>query len=248
MPSRRPIIGITVDVSETVGRARAHVALAYATRVVSAGGDPVFLVPVVELIPEQIAMIDGVVLTGGGDPRMEEFGEGTHPEAKVMHEQRQAYEVALVRALGGKKAGAGGRDDVPTLGICLGMQLMSLGAGGRLDQHLPDTYGSAAAHGSGEHPMALGAAAAGTLLGARGEVRGKVASHHHQGVCDAGRLEVLARSEDGIIEAVRDPSRAFYVGVQWHPERTDDADLGQGVFDRFVQSCGARAASDSRPC
>ena len=74
---------------------------------------------------------------------------------------------------------------------------------------------------------------------------GSVASHHHQAVSDAGRLTVLARDGDGTVEAVADPSRPYYVGVQWHPERTAEARLGQAVFDEFIAKCrsGSRVRS-----
>ena len=49
-------------------------------------------------------------------------------------------------------------------------------------------------------------------------------------------MRVLAQSSDGVIEAVDDPNRSFYLGVQWHPERTTDAHLGQGVIDQIVEA------------
>ena len=65
---------------------------------------------------------------------------------------------------------------------------------------------------------------------------GPVASWHHQALADAGPYEVIGRSDDGVLEAIRDPARPFYVGVQWHPERTDDSVLGDGVIRRLVDA------------
>ena len=65
---------------------------------------------------------------------------------------------------------------------------------------------------------------------------GEVLSHHRQAVSDPGSLVVAARAHDGIIEATVDPSRRFYLGVQWHPERTCDAALGQAIFDRLIEA------------
>lgn len=224
MPTR-PIIGITTDVSEHNTRLKCDVALAYAQAVQRAGGVPFFLPPIVEAIPQQLAVCSGFVLTGGDDPAMEPFGQPTHPAAKVMHPLRQQYETALLAALRGTTP------DTPVLGVCLGMQMMTLDSGGSLIQHLPDVLPSADGHKNAPHevrpvegsPVVLGA--------------GEVASHHHQAVGQPGSMVVIARSPDGVIEAVCDPSRRAYVGVQWHPERTADADLGQAIFDRLVRAC-----------
>ena len=51
---------------------------------------------------------------------------------------------------------------------------------------------------------------------------------------------MVARADDGVIEAVQDINRLWYVGVQWHPERTEDVGLGQGIFNQLVEKC-ARA-------
>jgi putative glutamine amidotransferase len=104
------------------------------------------------------------------------------------------------------------------------MQLMSLLAGGAMDQYMPETMGDgAAAHYGKEHGLVV----AEGLSVLRG---GNVHSHHRQRITDAGRLRVLATAADGVIEAVGDPARPFYVGVQWHPERTVDAACGIDVF------------------
>jgi gamma-glutamyl-gamma-aminobutyrate hydrolase PuuD len=96
-----------------------------------------------------------------------------------------------------------------------------------LDQHLPDTLPSAEEHwNGGRHPIA-------------GEFTGSVHSHHRQALTDPGRLAVVATAPDGVIEAIRDPDRAFRVGVQWHPERTDDPATGAAVFDALIRAAEA---------
>jgi len=230
----RPVIGITADVSEPkAGSVRMECSLAYCRAVVAAGGDPVVLPPMVELIPRQLEMCGGFVLTGGDDPRMEMFGMGTHAAAKPMHALRQEYEVSLLKALED-------RGSMPVLGVCLGMQLMALCAGGRLNQHMPDEVATAREHaGNAQHDIHAtveDGVVAGILKvgGAGAQGGGAVVSHHRQAVSDPGRLRVAARAPDGVIEAVDDPSRRFYVGVQWHPERTGDGPVGAGVFAALV--------------
>jgi putative glutamine amidotransferase len=52
-----------------------------------------------------------------------------------------------------------------------------------------------------------------------------------------GRLIVLRPAPDGgVIETIADPARPFYIGVQWHPERTDDPQLGLELFRRLVDA------------
>lgn len=166
----------------------------------------------------QLDGVEGIIIIGGDDIDTRPFGVTLHPEAKVMHPQRQAAEFALLDALAARPA-------LPTLGICAGMQLMGVHGGCELIQHLHDRLPAADRHG-GDRPHAVT-----SELG-----DGPVASSHHQALADAGRFAVVGVSDDGVIEAIRDPQRPFYVGVQWHPERTADATLGQGVIDALVRA------------
>lgn len=233
----RPIIGITCDlaVNPENGRVVAKSNIDYARCVAAAEGVPMLLPPIPELIEDHLAACDGFVFTGGDDPRMEAFGGVTHPKASPMHPQRQAYETGLLGALERE------RPDVPVLGVCLGMQLMSLVAGGRMDQHLPDSLATHEQHRGREHAIVTDSHAANATKSlawlARADKEAFVASYHRQAVIEPGSLRVAATSPDGVIETVFDPVRAFRVGVQWHPERTADANLGQGVFDALIAAC-----------
>ncbi len=221
----RPLIGITADVDGD----RYQVATSYAAAVTAAGGLGVLLPCETARADEYARLCDGIVLTGGDDPIMEHWASVTHPAAKRIDPRRQAFELALLAAL---DAGGGG----PVLGICLGMQLMGLHRGGALDQHLPETLST-----SGRHwPRNTH-----SILGDLGE--GVVHSHHHQALSDAGRLQVVATACDGVIEAVRDESRPFYLGVQWHPERTPDEKLGAGLFRDLVRAADGVKGAYRRP-
>lgn len=215
----RPLIGITSDFDGE----RCIVAAHAARRVERAGGLPVHLPCIATLASEFLTMLHGFVLTGGDDPIMEHWGVQTHPRAKPVHPERQAFELALLEALDA-------RPDVPVLAICLGMQMMSLHAGGRMDQHMPDTDAATAARHWGKviHRVT------GDL--GWGAIDTGVQSHHRQAIIDAGRLDVCALSDDGVIEAVRDPARSFYLGLQWHPERSEFHAGGQAIFDQFIRA------------
>ena len=177
------------------------------------------MLPLVEsAIPDFLMACDGFVTTGGDDPIMEPFGEPTHPRALAIDPARQAFELSLLDHL--QKA------PHPLLAICLGMQLFALHAGGRLDQHLPDSLDSASDHWNGSEHEVQGSIGSGL-----------VHSHHRQAIIQPGRLEVTARAHDEVIEAVHDPNHAHRHGVQWHPERTQAKNLGQALFDQLVRAC-----------
>lgn len=226
---RRPMIAIAPDVYEPKpGSVRAQCALTYARAVHAAGGDPVILVPLPELVPGYLERFDGFVLTGGDDPRTEPFGAPTDRRATPVHAARQEFDMALI-------GGLLERGDIPTLGICLGMQMMALLAGGALNQHLPDTLASHERHRhDAVHPI-LPVPGQGTFA------PGAVTSHHRQAVADAGRLTVVAISDDGVIEAIRDPGARWVIGVQWHPERTTEDALGIGLFSGLVGAARERS-------
>ena len=215
--SRRPVIGLSVHVESNQYRCR----LEYAEAIVQAGGTPLMLPLIEAAIPAYLELCDGFITTGGDDPIMESFGETTHPKARVIENQRQGFELALLDHLA--------ETAHPLLAICLGMQLFTLHAGGGLDQCLPETLATADDHWDGVEHEVDG------LLG-----NGVVHSHHRQAITDPGRLEVTARADDGVIEAVQDPLHHHRHGVQWHPERTRNDQLGQALFTQLVAACAPR--------
>lgn len=233
--AQRPSIGILCDVTETTGRMKVECGLAYSQNVWYAGGTPLLLPPIEAALDELLNRCDGLVFTGGNDLVMEHFGGVTDPRAERLHPRRQAFEMAVLARL------AAERPQLPILGVCLGMQVMCMHAGGAMNQYLPDTLETHAQHRNATHEVApLSEAAAVQLAGARGvaeALRGPVASNHKQAVVRPGaEMQVLACSSDGVIEAVAHRERKFYVGVQWHPERTADAATGVGVFTALVRA------------
>lgn len=241
----RPVVGITPDVHLHDGRERATCMLTYVDAVIRAGGTPLLLAPSVETAADQLAACDAVVLTGGDDPRTEAYGQPTHPNATPLNPRRQAFETRVLELLDAHPR--------PTLGVCLGMQMMALHAGGRLDQHMPDTRPDAGRHWGADHRVVpvesvvshrgsgpkggAGGRAQPTLSPTRLSVPpGTVHSKHKQAVDDPGRLIVLARSDDGVIEAIANAALPFYLGVQWHPERTTDDALGINLFRQLIEA------------
>ena len=111
------------------------------------------------------------------------------------------------------------------------MQMMALVAGGTLDQHLPDTTPTHADHWNNDHDVR---AVAGDLIRP-----GTVRSKHRQAIADPGTMRTTAVSHDQLIEAVDAPERRFYVGVQWHPERTE----GDHIIEALVEAARSGASA-----
>ena len=214
---RRPLIGITADLVGDYARNRRT----YLDMVAAAGGIPVILPPNAALREEMLDRVDGIVITGGDDIDVSRFGIPLHPKAECMPPERQDAEFALLKALDA-------RPDKPVLGICLGMQMMGVHRGNPLIQHLGDLLPDADRHRNDAiHPVE---AERGSLLKS-----GAVRSWHHQAISEAKGFDIIARSDDGVIEGIVDPSRRFYLGVQWHPERTEATETGLGVVRTLIE-------------
>jgi len=231
-----PVIGITVDNRDnTATSGRYESSIAYSRCVAQAGGLPVLLPHEPQLAERFVDLCDGFVLTGGVDPRTEAFGQPTHGRARPMDAHRQVFELTLLAA-------TDEHPSKPVLGVCLGMQLMALRAGGALHQHLPDVLDNPKLHeNDNRHAVALCVPVSALVDQPLTTEQATVVSWHRQAAAPGlddeghvGRLRVLATAPDGVIEAIDDPQRAFYLGVQWHPERGGAGPLNQGLFDRFV--------------
>jgi putative glutamine amidotransferase len=213
---KRPLIGITADLAGDYARNRRT----YIDMVAAAGGVPVLLPTIAALREDMLDRVDGVVITGGDDIDVSKFGIALHPKAECMAAERQEAEFALLRALDA-------HPDKPVLGICLGMQMMGVHRGNPLIQHLGDVLPNADRHRNDAiHPVE---AERGSLLKS-----GAVRSWHHQAISEAKGFDIIARSDDGVIEGIVDPTRRFYLGVQWHPERTDAVETGLDVVRTLV--------------
>lgn len=228
---RRPVIGISAYREQARwgvwDMPTVLVPAGYVDKVAAAGGLPLVLPPSTSLDPQVLDLLDGLVLAGGADLDPQRYGEPAHPETSGWRPDRDAGELAVLDgAL---------RRDLPVLGICRGLQVMAVHAGGRLEQHLPDVVGHERHRPEpgvfGEHGVRL---AEGSLVHAALGARATVRSYHHQGVADAGSLTVTGWADDGTVEVVEVPGRRFALGVLWHPEAADDPRL----FDALVAAAG----------
>ena len=221
-------------------------------RWVQAGGALTFAVPPITAgggatLADYVAELDGLVLHGGADLSPRSYGQEPRRSEWTGDEVRDRYELELVeRTLEAGK---------PILGICRGHQVLNVAFGGTLHQDLPTDVGSSAhrdpeIHSRHFHDVEL--VAGGGLAGLYpAGPRQSVNSVHHQAICELGAgLQVEARADDGVVEAVRADGDAYVVGVQWHPEfftaedtgRMDQGPLRAEFLDRVAGRAGARLA------
>jgi putative glutamine amidotransferase len=223
-----PVIGLTTyreDASWGVWHQRADLLpTAYAGAVEATGGIPVLLPPVGQAgaADAVVARLDGVVISGGADVDPGRYGAEPHPRTAGWRPDRDAWESALLDA-----AQAAG---VPVLGVCRGMQLMAVHAGGHLDQHTPDLVDHEQhSPGGAEFGAVQVTTLAGTRVAALVGERLTVSCHHHQSVRTHPGFEPSARAADGTLEAMEAPGDRFCVAVQWHPETAADVGLLAGL-------------------
>lgn len=178
-----------------------------------------------EAILDLIGRCDGVVLTGGGDVDPSIYGQAPGRGERDVDPDRDGIEVAAVHAM--LRAGR------PVLGICRGVQLLTVALGGTLVPDLPAAgiSGHYDEEHQGEPVHAVSAEPGSAALLALAGV-GTVNSIHHQAVATTGpSLTATAWSPDGVIEAVEGP---FALGVQWHPERLVPTDVRHLAPFRWV--------------
>lgn len=216
-----PIIGVTPSGgTNKLGVRTYSVAADYTQAIERAGGIPMILPLHVDAIQAVLNVLDGVVFSGGGDIEPSLFNQDKHETTAGIDDERDTYEIALMK-------GAFDRD-LPILAICRGVQVMNVERGGTLIQDIPSQTDSDKEHaqravGAGEHDVFQAAsvcAGDNPITRAMGDGEVTINSFHHQALGDIpSSLEVLATSDDGIIEAVYAPESSYAVGTQWHPER-----------------------------
>jgi putative glutamine amidotransferase len=224
----RPVIGITSYVEPAswgpwVGVAAGLVPHSYIAKVEEAGGIALVIPPRLDADDDWAASVlsalDGLILAGGVDVEPSRYGADRHASVQRSRQDRDAAELTL--ALAAVAA------DLPLLGICRGMQVMAVAAGGSLEQHVPDRVGhtghapSVGAYGR-HHVEIDPSSRLAEILGSTAEVP----SYHHQAVSThPGYTASAWDPSDQTLEAMEDRDARFRLAVQWHPEVWDDIRL-----------------------
>ncbi|NLU48812.1 MAG: gamma-glutamyl-gamma-aminobutyrate hydrolase family protein [Syntrophomonadaceae bacterium] len=186
---------------------------AYVERLVRAGATPLILVPASHepVIFDYVESCDGFLLAGGGDVDPVFWGKEPEPGLGEIDPARDQFELKLMQYILSQ--------DIPTLGICRGAQVINVAAGGSLFQDLR----GGVCHmqkAPRAHPFHDIVVKRGTKLY---EIMGaevvRVNTFHHQAVAEPGRnLAVSAVARDGVIEAIESTKHRYLLGIQWHPE------------------------------
>ena len=240
----RPIIGVTMSFQKPASvQGSDYFALycRYVAAVERAGGVAVGLPAQPEAVANLLPILDGLLLSGGGDVAPDLFGQDCHPKTRQIDRQRDRFELALVR----EWVDAGR----PLLAICRGIQVLNVALGGSLIQDIADQVANPVIHqrleGEARHLIRLQPSS--RLAGLLGDDELEVNSYHHQAVRDlAPGLEAVAWAADGVVEGVEMPGARFVVGVQWHPELMFESDARQ--LQLFVGLLEAAELDFSRFC
>lgn len=246
----RPVIAITpeaVTLSRADGRG-AFCGVSYSQAVEAADGLPVIL-PLTsdtEVLDRCLAQCQGLMLTGGGDisekfyaPPLTPAERATLRGADVVRDEMELY---LVReALDA---------NLPVLGICRGVQMLNLAAGGTLIPDLASRIPGALPHQNPQTEAFAHAVQwepATRLAEILGDGCERVNSNHHQGLDRiAPGFDVAGRAPDGVIEAIEKPGARFVAGVIFHPERLlGVAPQFARLFDAFVEACRVGFAAEA---
>lgn len=261
MPSKRPVIGIPTQNLQSIGGISPDIPASwvmshrYVHALTGVGGIP-WLIPLLgddeATLRGVYEALDGVFLPGGADIDPASYGAERQPVCDRSDPPRDRVELMLVKwAMEERK---------PVLGVCRGLQLINLAAGGSLFQDLKDLKPDSIKHdyfpfrdGYARdhlaHPVRV---VEGTRLHrVAGVTELPVNSMHHQGIDRLGAgLVASAFAPDGIIEGIESPDEHFLVGVQWHPEVFVEADRTmRGLFESFIEAASefreSRTAAES---
>ena len=239
----KPVIGITGNYGELTCK----LAEGYYKSVERAGGVPVIIPPLsdTDVIINTLEHLDGLILSGGADYDPHYAGEEPCPLLGTINEERDLPELFITQLAYNRQ--------LPILGICRGIQTLAMALGGHVCQDIslspnpsPKREGSINHSQEEERNVATH-----TVTVEKNSVLSRiykkeqqcsmfnvqrsmlsVNSFHHQAVDETGpRFRVIARSDDGIIEAMESTEYKSILGVQWHPECLDD---GLPIFQWLI--------------
>jgi putative glutamine amidotransferase len=204
----------------------------------SAGGVPILIPLLGDLsgLTTLLPRLDGLLLSGGIDIQPKHYGEEPHALLGEVEPRLDELELALAHwAI---------KEDIPTLGICRGMQMMNVALGGTLYQDLSDQVPGSLRHPNWDlprntlaHSVRIEAGSAMERIMGRSEVWAN--SLHHQAVKVPGKgARISGRAEDGVAELLEVPGRRFMMAAQCHPEELyKDERVWGNLFSAFVDAC-----------
>jgi putative glutamine amidotransferase len=245
----RPRVALTTTIDKFAGSHARPAVFLYASYIHALeqfGLAPVLITPAHS--PAAIsALLDaccGLVLSGGEDIDPGRYGEAPSPALGEVEPMRDEAEFTALQAAVSR--------DMPIFGICRGLQVLNVFFGGTLYQDIAtDRPGELLAHQQAQ-PWSERSHSARVMPDSllHRTVREEcifINSFHHQAVKHlAPGLRVVARADDGLVEAIEHPEYPWLLGVQWHPERNEAAaeasDPDRRLFAGFREAVDRYAA------
>ena len=229
----RPRIGIDIDHEHDGRRWIYKLPTFYLEIVKRCGGQPVLIAPGdPRPTPEILADLDGLLMTGGDDIHPAVLGrKADGMPLRLLSSQRERFVLALAAAVL--------ESAIPCLAVCLGCQALNVASGGELYFDLYSEHEGALEHRAGaEHEVVP--EPGGQLARWWKNEPQRLVSHHHQAVRRVGEnMQLEASANDRVIEAFSDPSRAFLLAVQWHPEMQSTDPGGDFLVRQLVDASRA---------
>ena len=241
----KPIIGISAALYRNEGDNYSRLNDTYTRSIRDAGAVPLILP--YDTVPDDVEscmdVLDGILLSSGGDLDPKHFGEDPHPALKRISAAYDASELALFKAAAARS--------LPVFGICRGCQLINVALGGSLFQDIPAQLPTAMGHSPNGTAMSEAyhrvEIVAGHSIMAHCFGPGPVYtnSFHHQAVKDLGTgLRISARTADGIIEAFEGTDSSWFLhAVQFHPETMGNSNPPHSEGFRKLFECFVEAAA-----
>lgn len=240
MPSKRPLIGITLGQALESKQCRwpmrwqfDYLGKAYHYAIEKSGGQPVglFSTKNADIINSYLEFVDGILLTGGIDVHPKYFNQKPHSKTSELAEPRDFFElVILKKTLKLKK---------PVFCICRGHQLLNIALGGTLYQDISlypaKTLEHADEFQTGKVNHFVGIEKKSLLYDIIGKQKIFSNSSHHQCINKPAKgLQVSAVASDGIVEGLELEGYPFLISVQWHPERIFKRSHSRKLFKAFM--------------
>ncbi|MCQ2431731.1 MAG: gamma-glutamyl-gamma-aminobutyrate hydrolase family protein [Clostridia bacterium] len=224
MPSHKfPLVGITPQYN--MENNSIWLPPRYTSALLNVGLIPVIMEQTAdpEILADLVSRLDGILFSGGPDIHPKYYGEDVHPDCGTIADARDTFELAIYRETM--------KRNLPTLGICRGIQFLNVAEGGPLYQHVPG-------HSDGvRHTVKIKANS--LLAKITGMTETETNSYHHQTVkTPAPACVVTAAAEDGSVEALEKTDAVnFWLGVQWHPELMQTEESAIRLFRAFGDAC-----------
>jgi len=228
----KPLIGIIAAVSDG---GESSIGENYVRAIEKFGGIPL-IIPYTkkrERAKDYALICDGFLFAGGKDIHPRHYGEEILDGVTVLQKLRDAHELLLFEEIN--------RTEKPILAICRGAQLINVALGGTLYQDIDTQYKTEILHRQKEDKASpshkINVLRNTPLYSIVKKDRIPANSFHHQAIKDLGQgLYVMARADDGIIEAVYRES-PYIMAYQWHPERLADSSCeNAAIFTDFISS------------